>query len=148
MNRECFFLRHEELNSRFIVMTIDEVTWDRPKIGTGFSVICGFCRLRLSSFCCTICKWEYEFIIFSSDQYFFRVDSSRITIRCIQFSESSKSRNQNISFPNSSPRSAHILERFPSFMQSFPFCQEVLDVSQIAKAFHRVRPPRFIQARF
>ena len=31
-------------------MTIDEVTVDRPKVGTGFSVTCGFCRLRLSRF--------------------------------------------------------------------------------------------------
>ena len=31
-------------------MTIDEVPLDRPNIGTGFSVICGFCRLRLSEF--------------------------------------------------------------------------------------------------
>ena len=31
-------------------MTIDEVTLDRPKIGTDFSVICGFCRLRHSRF--------------------------------------------------------------------------------------------------
>ena len=28
-------------------MTIDEVTLNRPKIGTGFSVFCWFCRLRL-----------------------------------------------------------------------------------------------------
>ena len=28
----------------------DEVTLDRPQIGMGFSVICGFCRLRLSQF--------------------------------------------------------------------------------------------------
>ena len=38
-NRECFFLRHAELNSRFIVKTIDDVTLDRPEVGTGFSVI-------------------------------------------------------------------------------------------------------------
>ena len=31
-------------------MTIDEVTLDRPEVGTGFSVICGFCRLGLSRF--------------------------------------------------------------------------------------------------
>ena len=28
------------VKSKFIVMTIDEVTLDRPKVGTGFSVIC------------------------------------------------------------------------------------------------------------
>ena len=49
-NRECFFLRHTELNSKFIVMTIDEVTLNRPEVGTGFSVICWFCRLSVSQF--------------------------------------------------------------------------------------------------
>ena len=39
--------RHVELNSRFTVKTTDEVTLDRPEVGTGFGVICGFCRLRL-----------------------------------------------------------------------------------------------------
>ena len=28
----------------------------------------------------------------------------------------------------------------------FPFCQEVLDISQIAIAFHRISPPFFIQS--
>ena len=32
-NRECSFLRHVELNSRFIVMTTDEVTLNRPQVG-------------------------------------------------------------------------------------------------------------------
>ena len=41
-NRECFFLRYAELNSRFIVMTIDKVTLHRPNVGTCFSVICWF----------------------------------------------------------------------------------------------------------
>ena len=49
-NSECFFLCHMELNSRFIVMTIDEVTLDRTEVGTGFIVIFWFCRLRLSRF--------------------------------------------------------------------------------------------------
>ena len=39
-NKECFFLRHVELNSSFIVMAIDEVTLNRPEVGTGFCVIC------------------------------------------------------------------------------------------------------------
>ena len=47
VNRECFFLKHIELNSRFIAITIDEVTLNRPEVGTGFSVIGWFCRLRL-----------------------------------------------------------------------------------------------------
>ena len=37
--KSCFFLRHKELNSWFSVMTIDEVTLDRPEVGTGFNVI-------------------------------------------------------------------------------------------------------------
>ena len=36
---ECFFFRHVELNSRFDVMTINEIPFDRPKILTAFSVI-------------------------------------------------------------------------------------------------------------
>ena len=34
-NRECFFLRHEELKSRFNVMAINAVTLDRPEVGPG-----------------------------------------------------------------------------------------------------------------
>ena len=52
------FLRHVELNP-FIEMTIDEVTFSRPKIGTDSSVICGFCRLRLSRF---IMKFSAEIL--------------------------------------------------------------------------------------
>ena len=33
------------------------------------------------------------------------------------------------------------------FMWSFPVCQEVLNISQIAIAFHRISPPFFIPAR-
>ena len=49
----------------------------------------GFSEFGISSwqFCCTICKWEYESIIFLSDQYFFRDDSPspRIGVWCLQF---------------------------------------------------------------
>ena len=45
-NRECFFLRHMELNSRINVLTIDEVTLNRPEVFPGFSDICLFSRLR------------------------------------------------------------------------------------------------------
>ena len=128
---ECFLLRHVGLNPKFIVKTIDEVTLDRPEVGTGFSVICWFCRLRLSrfalnfsteiftpyklfhpqrgysefavsswQFCCAICNLEYEFIIFLSDQYFLRVDSSR-KFWCIQLFQIFQVSYSNISFPNS-----------------------------------------------
>ena len=43
---ECFFFRHVELNWRFNVMTINEVTFDWPEVFPGFSVIFCFCRLR------------------------------------------------------------------------------------------------------
>ena len=43
---ECFFLRQVELNSWFIVVTINEVTLDRPKVSSGFSVNFCFCRLK------------------------------------------------------------------------------------------------------
>ena len=35
-------LRHLELNPKFIVMTVEAVTMDQPKVGTGFSDICFF----------------------------------------------------------------------------------------------------------
>ena len=34
-----------------------------------------------------------------------------------------------------------------SFVRSFPVCQEILDISQMAIAFHRIWPPLFIQSR-
>ena len=34
-----------------------------------------------------------------------------------------------------------------SFVRCFPICQEILNISQIAIAFHRISPPFFIQAR-
>ena len=111
------------------------VTFNQPQVGTGFKVICGFCRLRLSwftmkfsaetfapygwfppwsgysefevssrQFCCSICDWENEFTIFLADQYYFRVDSSRIHIWCIQLFKIFQVCHQNISFPNP-PRS-------------------------------------------
>ena len=49
-NRDWFFLRHVELNSRFSVMTTDEVTLKRPEVGTGFRVTCWSCQLRPSRF--------------------------------------------------------------------------------------------------
>ena len=41
-------------------------------------------------------------------------------------------------------------KRFPnksSFMRSFPVCQQILHISRIAVAFHRIWPPLFIQSR-
>ena len=49
-NRECLFLRHVELNSRFSMMTINEVTLNWPKVIVGFSVIFWFCWSRLFRF--------------------------------------------------------------------------------------------------
>ena len=47
-NWECVFFRHGELNSRFDVMTISEIPFDRPEISAGFCVIsCFVYRLRL-----------------------------------------------------------------------------------------------------
>ena len=51
--------------------------------------------------------------------------------------------------PKLSPRTKHVLEGFfkSSFILRFPFCQEVLVVSQIATAFQRIRPPLIIRSR-
>ena len=46
-NWEFFFFWHIELNSRFIVMTLNEVTMERPGVGTGFSV--NFCFLSVKT---------------------------------------------------------------------------------------------------
>ena len=46
-NGECFFFRHVKLNSRFNVITIDEVTLYRPKVSVCSDVIFWFCRLKL-----------------------------------------------------------------------------------------------------
>ena len=43
---ECFFLRHAELNSRFNMMTINKVSFNRTEVVAGFSVVFGFCWLR------------------------------------------------------------------------------------------------------
>ena len=53
-SRQCFFsgigiflsAHNTELNSRFNVLTIDRVTFNRPKVSLGFSVIFCFCLLR------------------------------------------------------------------------------------------------------
>ena len=85
-NRECFFFRHVELNSRFIVMTIGNVTLNRPilsglqrrlstlsvetfrfafKFSTGiFAPHKSFLPQSGFSEFITIRYWEYEFIIF------------------------------------------------------------------------------------
>ena len=49
-SRECFFFRHVELNSKFNVMTTNEVTLCRQEVFSGFSVVFEFCRLRLFRF--------------------------------------------------------------------------------------------------
>ena len=49
-NRECFLFRNVKLNSRFNVMTIDELTLCRPKVCAGFNVIFWCCRLRVFRF--------------------------------------------------------------------------------------------------
>ena len=198
-NRECFFFRHIELNSRFIVMTIDEVTLDRPEVGTGFSVICCFCRLRLEvfhwklrsfrfvavlewvlsefvvsswQFCCTMCYRQKEFnsffvfaILLSrwffEDNFLTRPTVPNLPNQNISFLKSS--RDQLISKKDSrwyflaklmkpwlvscrnrvfcnhcSKRNCWPIEWFSksSFIRSSPICQEVLDISQIATAFH------------
>ena len=38
-NKERFFSRHVHFNSGFHIMTVNEVSWDRPKITLGFTII-------------------------------------------------------------------------------------------------------------
>ena len=96
-NRECFFLGHTELNSRFIVMTINEVTFDWPEVFPGFGVICCFCGLRLSP----IRLWS-----FSLKTYLFSACSSLGV-----GSRNSSSLPDNFAVPSATRN-----------MNSFPFC--------------------------
>ena len=52
-NWKCVFFRHVKMNSRFDVMTINVIPFDRPKIVTRFSIIRDFVccsrRVRTSS---------------------------------------------------------------------------------------------------
>ena len=201
------------LNSRFTVMTIDEVTLNRPEVFPGFSVIFWFSRLRpvqpalkfsteiftpyrlfppwsgFSEFVvsseqisCTICHWEF---LKMSTPFV----ASTLLLHWV-FEDGFLTRpflnvcDLRLSFPNS-PRDERISEEYSRwnflsklvksglvscrnrtilkhcskrnvwtfrwfseslFIRSFPICQEVLNISQIATAFHRVRPPCFFQA--
>ena len=128
--RECFFLRHIELNSKFMVMTTDEVTLNRPEVRLGFSLICWFCRLTLSSFTLKftteICApfglfppqsgfpemvvsvWQFCCTIcywgydFISFLWYQNFPSSMINFWCVQLIQVFLIRNHNISFPNPS----------------------------------------------
>ena len=220
-NRECFFLRHEEFNSRSIVMTIDEVTLDRPKVGTDFSVIClflpvetlsrfalkfsteiftphsrflsqsGFSKFVVYScqFCCTILQIgnmiSSSFCLVNIGQHLFCIcffedkyptasnvsKSSKSAIKKCPFqippTISSYPRKipgkhflvsnwwiiawsfgeSKMIFDKCSKRNWLVLLKWfskSSFIGRLPVGQEVLDVSQTAMAFHRVRPPPFI----
>ena len=63
----------------------------------------GCSEIAVSSwqFCCSICDWEDEFIIFLADQHFFCLDSSRVNIWCIQRFQIFQVSYQDISFANS-----------------------------------------------
>ena len=152
-----------ELNSRFIVMTTDEVTLDRPEVSMGFSVICLLYRLRRSRFTlnfsteiftpcgrfppwsgysefvisswqffCTICNRDLKFIIFLSDQFFL-----------------SRSLGEDGRYLTIAPKDiTGRLNGSPNRLSCgvFPICQEVLDILQMAIAFHRFWPPPFIKS--
>ena len=121
------------LPSAFIVMTIDEVTLNRPKVGTGFTIICWLCRLRLSRFALNFSTemftpyrlfqplfltillyhlllgiWIHHLL---ADQHFLCVDSSKRNLWRIQLSKSSKSASEYL-LSKFLPRSHHSPERF------------------------------------
>ena len=134
-----------ELNSRFIVMTMDEVTLNRPEVGTGFSVICGFCRLRLSLRVLSehlLSKFPPR--LTHSQERFLVILSCQIDEFLLDLSVKSDGYFQAVL------RRYH--KRFEwfsksSLIPSSPISQEVSDISQIAVALHRVRPPPVIQSR-
>ena len=109
----------------------------------------------------------------------FRIDSLRINVRYVHFSNSSLSatklplfqipskkswqhslaklvkpwlvscRNRKILKQLSQKKNYWAFKSFSKtpFVWSFPICQEALDISQIATAFHGICPPILIQAR-
>ena len=60
-----------------------------------------------------------------------------------------QSQRSKYPLPKFSPRKRHVPEGFSksSFILKFPVCQEVLVISQIATAFHRIRLPLIIRSR-
>ena len=77
--------------------------WISPQIFNPhgrFRPYSGFSEFVVSSwqFCCTICFREYEILSLLSDQHFFRINSSRLNIWCIQLSQIFQICYQNISF--------------------------------------------------
>ena len=59
-----------------------------------------------------------------------------------------QSQQSEYHLPKFSSRTKHVREGFPksSFILRFPVCQEVLVISLIATAFHRIWPPFIIQS--
>ena len=211
-NWEWFFFRHVELNSRFNVMTLNEVSFHWPEVVPGFSIIFCFCRLRPLRVALrfSLTSWSRlgldsrtswslrnNFAVPSgigSMKFspFFDVNTSfalSLRARLSDASEFPSSSltvcNQNTSFPDFPPEINASLRNVPGktflpnwwslvwsfaeigwcstiapsgmtrplnrvsekpFMRCLPICQEILNVSQFARAFHRIGPPFFIQA--
>ena len=105
-NWECFLFWHIELNSRFNVMTTDEVTFDWPEVILGFSVLPCSCRLRpfrvalkFFSEIFTPCRLSPPKSGFS--------DSSRMDFWWVKIVQLLNVCNHNVSFPKLSPRLMH-----------------------------------------
>ena len=147
----------------------------------------GYSEFVVSSwnFCCTICCWECDFIIFCVISTSLALSLRRQTFDASKFSMSSRSAIKISPFQTLTTRSAHSREKSvvirscqidelppdlsqnriifnhcskmyslslfewfakSSFVWRFPIFQEVLDISQVATAIHRIRPPPFIQS--
>ena len=78
---ECFFFRHVDLTSRFIVMSIDEVTLNRPEVGTSFSVLFCFCRFETLLVRLKVLHWDlYSLRFFPASEWVLGICSLSKTI--------------------------------------------------------------------
>ena len=128
--------------------------WDSP-LRCSLLAVCfpsqsGFLEFVVSSWqCCwTICHKKHKFSIFLGYQDFLRIQSSEIFSNASNFSIRQSQQSEYL-LPKFSPRTQHVLEGFSksSFMLRFPICQDVLVISQIATAFHRILLPLIIRSR-
>ena len=129
-NKIWFFCRHVQLNPRFNMMTINEISLNRPEVFSSFRVIFCFLRLNLFPFamrfsaellspcggfpsqsgflefvaspwqCCWNICRRNYKFFISGYQDFFCIKSSGINFWCIQLYQFFNISNQNVSLPN------------------------------------------------
>ena len=139
-------LSARKLNSRFNMMTINEVSLNRPKLFPIFSVIFLFFKSKLFPIAV---RFSAEILLGSWNSSSlpdnFWVIRTSVAFSLLGYvSDASnlsvlQSRQSEYLLPKFTPRTKHVLEGFSksSFILRFSVCQEVLVISQIVIAFHR-----------